>query len=312
MHFKRLLPVAVGLSAALAVTACSAPEAATSADSPRVVAAFYPLQWASAQVLGDQGSLSTLTTPGMEPHDLELTAQQVASLVDADLAVYLAEFQPAVDDAITQSGTDAAVLDVGPLVDLHSLDEADHGAEADGTDEHDHGNFDPHFWLDPMRMVDVVDAVATKLADIDPGNADTYAANAAAAVADLKSIDQEYRDGLSTCERTEFITTHDAFGYLADSYGLTQIGIAGISPDDEPSPARIAEIHQEATQYGITTIFFETLTSDTVASAIAQDLGLTTAVLDPLEGVTDNSPGTDYPSIMRANLAALEAANGCS
>lgn len=320
MQLMKSTSMAVGVAAALAVTGCAAPSVERAGESPRVVAAFYPLEWATGAVLGDHGSLSTLATPGMDAHDLELTAQQVASVAEADLVVRLAEFQPAVDEAIDQSGTAAEVLDAGSVVELMPApEEHDHAAEeehaddhAEEGDEHEHGDFDPHFWLDPTRMATLVGAIADELSAIDPDNADDYAANAAEAVSELEAINQEFTDGLAQCERTEFITTHTAFGYLADRYGLEEIGIAGIDPNDEPSPARIAEIHDEAELHGVTTIFFETLTSDAVASAIAGDLGLETAVLDPLEGLTDASPGSDYPSVMRANLEALETANGCS
>lgn len=160
-------------------------------------------------------------------------------------------------------------------------------------------------------MAAVVTALEDKLGAVVPDAASSLTANADAVVAELTKLDGEFTSGLASCERAEFITTHEAFNYLALRYGLTEIGISGINPDAEPSPARIAEIHEEAKAHGVTTIFFETLTSPAVAEAIAGDLGLKTAVLDPLEGVTENSPGTDYPSIMRANLEALRAANGC-
>ncbi len=341
---KRLvLPV----SAVLALSACGgapgtgpsgsgSPGTTTSAGSAKVVAAFYPLEWASSQVLGDAGTVDTLTAPGVEAHDLELTPRQIASLADADLVVYLKGFQPAVDSAIEQSGA-KNVLDVStvanllPVAEAHSHDddhadedghddhdEADHdedghdGEEGHGDEDgHDHGDVDPHFWQDPTRMAAVVKELGVKLGTVVPDAASSLTANADAAVAELEKVDGEFKAGLASCERAEFITTHEAFNYLAQRYGLTEIGISGINPDAEPSPARIAEIHEEARAHGITTIFFETLTSPAVADAIAGDLGLKTAVLDPLEGVTENSPGTDYPSIMRANLEALRAANGC-
>lgn len=326
---KRLV---LPLSAVLALSACGGPATGPSGGSPdappagsaKVVAAFYPLEWASAQVLGDAGTVDTLTAPGVEAHDLELTPRQIASLADADLVVYLKGFQPAVDSAIEQSGA-KNVLDVGTVANLlpaadghshdeghtdeegHDEDEHGHGAE----DGHDHGDIDPHFWQDPTRMAAVVKELATTLTTVGPDAAASLTANADATVAELEKVDGEFATGLASCERTEFITTHEAFNYLAQRYGLTEIGISGINPDAEPSPARIAAIHEEAKEHGITTIFFETLTSPAVAEAIAGDLGLKTAVLDPLEGVTENSPGTDYPSIMRANLEALRAANGC-
>jgi zinc transport system substrate-binding protein len=117
---------------------------------------------------------------------------------------------------------------------------------------------------------------------------------------------------LAHCVRTEFITTHAAFGYLAERYHLTQIGISGLSPDSEPSPARIAEVQRIARNHGLTTIFSETLVSPAVAQAVAGDLGLRTDVLDPVEGITNESRGQDYLSVMSANLAALRRAGECS
>lgn len=286
------------------------------ADAPRVIAAFYPLQWASSQVVGPNATVDSLTLPGAEPHDLELTPQQVASLADADLVVYLKDFQPSVDSAIEQAGA-KNVLDVGTLVDLQPLPadaEEDHehaDGEAEEGEEHEHGDFDPHFWQDPERMEKVVTGIQDSLDKIAPEQKDAFAANAKSAISELQSIDNEFTTGLASCARSEFITTHEAFGYLAKRFNLVQIGISGINPNEEPSPSRIAEVQAEAKKYGITTIFFETLTSPAVAKSIAGDLGLKTAVLDPIEGVTADSPGTDYPSIMRANLKELQSANDC-
>jgi zinc transport system substrate-binding protein len=128
---------------------------------------------------------------------------------------------------------------------------------------------------------------------------------------DLTALGDEYRAALGNCVRTEFITTHAAFGYLAKRYGLTQTGISGLSPDAEPSPARIAAVQAEARGHGVTTIFYETLVSPDVATSIAEDIGLRTDVLDPVEGITPESRGTDYLAVMRSNLTALTAANGC-
>lgn len=323
------MKLAAAAVAACTLAACgSAAPSNTDASSgaagkaPNVVVAFYPLQWASDQVLGSVGTASTLTAPGVEPHDLELTPRQVASLTDADLVVYLADFQPSVDKAIEQSGA-KNVLNVADVVDLQKpaeehghddhADEADHDHADEHADEegHDHGDFDPHFWHDPQRMEAVVKAISDKLSSIDSADAAAFAANADGATAELKKLDGEFSVGLKECAIDDFITTHTAFNYLASRYNVTEIGISGVNPNDEPSPARIAEIQEEAKAHNVNTIFFETLTSPTIAKSIAGDLGLKTAVLDPLEGVTQDSPGTDYPSIMRANLEALRTANGC-
>ena len=147
-------------------------------------------------------------------------------------------------------------------------------------------------WLDPTNLVTIGNAVAAKLGAVDPERAADYTANAKALETELTALDKAFSTGLQTCERTEFITSHEAFGYLAKRYGLTQIGISGLSPDAEPSPARIAEVQTEAKEHGVTTIFYETLVSPDVAKSIAGDLGLKTDVLDPVEGITSDSRGT--------------------
>lgn len=323
---------------------------------PTIVTAFYGLEYTAKQIAGDTANVTSLTQPGQESHGLELKPSQIAEIGKADQVVYLKQFQPAVDEAVAQSGN-KHVLDAATVADLLKADEAGHGHDhgdddhdhgddhghddhaddhgdddhgdghddgahgdddhghddgAHGHDGHDHGDFDPHFWLDPMRMAKVGQALADELSQRFPDNKDTYQENAKQFAQEMSKIDEEYASGLTKCERKEFITTHAAFNYLAKKYNLTEIGISGINPDGEPSPARIAEVQKLAKEHGVTTIFFETLTSPAVSKAIAGDLGLKTQVLDPLEGITDNSPGKDYPSIMRANLNALKEANGCN
>jgi zinc transport system substrate-binding protein len=153
--------------------------------------------------------------------------------------------------------------------------------------------------------------VVAQLSGIDPGHAPDYQANGAALQAELKTLDASYAAGLKTCDRREFITSHAAFGYLAEQYTLIQIGISGLAPDAEPSPARIAAVQEEAKAHGVTTIFYETLVSPAVATSIAGDLGLSTDVLDPIEAVTAESRGDNYIAVMQSNLVALEKANGC-
>jgi zinc transport system substrate-binding protein len=283
--------------------------AEATSDTLSIVTAAYPFQFIAEQVAGSHANVSSLTEPGAEPHDLELTPRQVGSIARADLVIYERTFQPAVDEAVVQSES-RNVLDTATVVPLEN-----HSESADGEADSGHGDEpqgpDPHVWQDPTRVAAIAEAVADRLAGIDPVNADDYRANLSGLKSRLADLDRRFRDGLSSCERTEFITTHAAFGYLAERYGLTQVGISGLSPDIEASPARIAEIHRKAREDGVTTIFFETLTSPAVAKAVAGDLGLRTDVLDPIEGITADSLGTDYFSVMAANLAALRRANGC-
>jgi zinc transport system substrate-binding protein len=316
-------------AAALLLAGCgqATEPAATTAEGAKldIVAAAYPFQFVAQRVAGEHGEVSSLTSPGAEPHDLELTPQQTAGVIEADLVVYERTFQAAVDDAVAQSGKDNALdtTTVVPLQDLGTEHEEHAEGEEHAEEEHaesekhaeeehaEESGMDPHVWLDPTQLVTIGSAVAERLGAVDPDRAADYTANAKALETELTTLDRKYAEALQSCERTAFITSHEAFGYLAKRYGLTQIGISGLSPDAEPSPARIAEVQTEAEEHGITTIFYETLVSPDVATSIAGDLGLKTDVLDPVEGITPESRGTDYVAVMTSNLTALTAANGC-
>ena len=301
---------------AVSLTGCAAfsDEAPGSADGVQVATAFYPLQYVAQRVAGDRATVENLTQPGMEPHDLELTVAETAALADADLVFHELGFQPGVDDAITQNAT-GEVIDAAATVGLESFDEAAHGhGSEDHPDEasgEDHGDLDPHFWQDPLRMADLGDAVAAELGAADPGNADAYEADAADLRSDLESLDADYARGLANCERTTVVVSHDAFGYLG-KYGLEMEPIAGLSPGAEPTPADLARLQDLIRDKGVTTVFSERLVSPRLSQTLADDMGITSAVLDPVEGLSDETAGEDYLSLMRANLDALERANGCS
>ncbi|HYN94148.1 MAG TPA: metal ABC transporter substrate-binding protein [Pilimelia sp.] len=308
----RRSPLAALLTAAVllpAAAACGSGSAAgNAADGPAVVAAFYPLEFVAGRVGGTAVTVTGLAKPGAEPHDLELNPGQIAQLSDADLVVYLKGFQPAVDGAVAQAAG-AAALDVAATVPL--LDAAAGGHEHEGGDVADNGGGpDPHLWLDPTRLATVGDALAARLATADAEAADGFRSRAAALRSDLTALDKEYADGLRDCQRREMIVSHAAFGYLAERYNLEQIAVTGLSPEQEPSPQRLAAVIEEAREHKATTIFFETLVSPEVAETIAQEVGARTAVLDPLEGL---EPGTDddYLAVMRKNLATLRTALGC-
>ncbi|MFD6533144.1 metal ABC transporter substrate-binding protein [Streptomyces sp. NPDC060184] len=321
MNVRRLIPAtAVAGAVALGITAlsaCSGPGTAGGSDGKLdVVASFYPMQYLAEEIGGSHVSVTTLTKPGVEPHDLELSPRQIGSLGDADYILYLKGIQPAVDDAIAQSGVkntvDAATLTTmethGAEVDSH--DHAGSGAEEHADSDEETAGRDPHVWLDPVKYAEVAQGVGKSLEKADPDNAADYRANTEALVGKLDALDTEYAAGLKSTTTKTFLTTHSAFGYLAERYGLTQEGIAGVDPEAEPSPARIKDLQHVAEHDGATTVFFETLASDKTAKTLAKDTGLRTDVLDPLEGITEKSKGHDYIEVMKSNLAALQKALG--
>ncbi|MFD3514473.1 metal ABC transporter substrate-binding protein [Streptomyces sp. NPDC058657] len=330
MNVRRLISAtatATALSVGLlSLSACAGSSSATegkAADGKNaegklnVIASFYPMQYLAEQIGGDKVAVSTLTKPGVEPHDLELKPKQTAELSDADLILYLGGLQPAVDEAVKQSGAKAAV-DAASLTktESHGTESGghEHGEEEAGHEGHDHGHAegaaDPHVWLDPVKYAEIAKGVEKSLAKADPANAATYQKNATTLVTKLDGLNTAFKDGLKNTSTKTFITTHAAFGYLAERYGLEQEGISGVAPESEPSPARIKQLQKIAKEDEVTTVFFETLVSDKTANTLARDTGLKTDVLDPLEGITDKSRGEDYVEVMQSNLAALKKALG--
>ena len=270
-----------------------------------MVASFYPLAEAASKVGGDLVSVQNLTPPGVEPHDLELAPDDIEAIATADVIVYLGGgFQPAVEDALAEA-EHAVTVDALNAVATNAApaSEAEEGLTVD-----------PHVWLDPARYEEIVRAVADALAKADPANEATYAANAQAYIAQIAALDEEFRAGLSDCERTTIVTSHEAFGYLADAYGLTQVGILGLSPEAEPDPRRLAELRDLVEREGVTTIFAEELVSPKVAETLASEAGVQVAVLNPIESLTDaqEKAGEDYLSVMRENLDTLRKALDCA
>jgi zinc transport system substrate-binding protein len=260
-----------------------------SAGSPAketVVASFYPLAYAAEEVGNGGVDVENLTPAGAEPHDLEVSPQDVAAIREADLVLLLGRgFQPQLEDA---AGTGKKVL---RLLDTPGL-----ALRPDG---------DPHVWLDPLRYAKIVGRIGQALQRPDA---------AARLQARLRDLDGEYRTGLAHCERHEIVTSHEAFGYLAERYGLEQVAITGLSPEVEPEPAKLQQVIELVRERGVTTIYFETLVSPRIAETVARETGAKTAVLNPIEGLTKNeiSQGENYFSLMRTNLRALREGLGCS
>jgi zinc transport system substrate-binding protein len=265
----------------------------------QVVAAFYPLAYAAERVGGAEVDIRNLTPPGAEPHDVELTARDVERVRQADVVLYLGGgFQPALEDAVADAEGEA--LDLLGGVRLLRGEAHDEHAEDDDNES----GVDPHVWLDPLRYATIVERIGREL--------DRPAA-AGAVVGDLRRLDRDFRLGLADCDRRELVTSHAAFAYLAQRYRLRQISISGLSPESEPTPRELEEIIEHVEESGAGTIFFETLVSPRIAETVARETGAETAVLNPLEGLTEEEleSGANYFTVMRRNLVALRVGLGC-
>jgi zinc transport system substrate-binding protein len=293
------------------LTACgdgSGTGAATDPSASRtpvkVVTAFYPLQYAAEQVGGDNVTVANLTPPGVEPHDLELTPAQVAEIQGADLVLYVPGFQPAVDEAISAQAADKAV-DVTKGMNLLPAND-EQASEGAG----DSALRDPHVWLDPANMTTIGATVAQSLVSEDPADQQQFDQRQTQFASSMTELSKQLRDGLSSCTVKDMVVSHEAFAYLANVGGLTQVGISGLSPDAEPSPARLAQVAELVKAGGVKTIYYETLVDPKVAKTLAAETGATAAVLDPLEGLPPGTSG-DYVSIMQSNLDALRKGQIC-
>jgi len=287
----------VGLALLLLTVACSTTP--STSDRVELVAAAYPFAWAAQQVGGDDVRVSDLVRGGGEPHDVELGPRQVETIGRADLVVFLPGFQPAVDDAVRV--TDASGLDLSGPAQVR-------GAGSDLADAPP-GGIDPHVWLDPVRMKQIVLALHDRLIRVDPDHAGDYRKRATTAVAELDRLDAFFRAQLADCQRKDVVTAHTAFSYLVDRYSLRQVGVSGIDPENEPTPARVAKVAQLAQRLGVTTVYFESAASPGLAKTVADEIGARTAILDPIEQVAS---GDDYLSVMRRNAAALHEGLGCA
>lgn len=267
-------------------------------ETVTVVASFYPLAEAAQRVGGPDVDVVNLTPSGTEPHDLELTPDQVDAVEDADVVLHLGGgFQPAVQEVAERR--DDGTVDLLAALDL---------IEGDG------GDVDPHFWLDPKLLAEAVAPIEAALAAAEPSARAEFEANADDYRDELASLDEDLRRGLATCERRDMVTSHAAFSYLARRYDLEQVAIAGLSPEAEPDPDRLSDLTDLIRQRGVTTVFYETLVSPDVAETLAREAGVGTAVLDPIEGLSedDADAGAGYATVMRRNLEALRRALGCS
>ena len=322
-----VLALAGSLASCAALSPGSDSTAAASGAAPTAAASgaltvstsFYPIQYLAQAIGGEHVAVTSVTPTNVEPHDFELSPKDVTALSASSLVLYVSGFQPSLDDALAQvSGP--AVVDLAGSVDLvhHDGVEEEHeeGATEAATEAatgaaHDHGAaaaLDPHFWLDPVRMQAAAKAVEAALAQADPAHADDYAANLDTLNATLTDLNTSYSTGLGHCERTTFVTSHAAFGYLADRYSLTQASISGVDPESEPSPAELAEVKKVVESTGTTTIFTEELVSPETAQAVAAETGAQTRVLSPIESAPESG---DYAGVMRTNLEELRTALSC-
>lgn len=316
MNINRLSALVCACTLSLSLlTGCGTQPADTAAGDGRlrVLTSFYPMYDFACKIGGDCIDVTNMVPSGTEPHDWEPSTNDLKNLEKADVFIYNgADMEPWADDLLVSRSDTLRVVEASENVELRTTDgEHEHAHEHEDADHH-HGDFDPHVWLDPENAKIEIEAIRDALCAADPENSTVFQSNYEKYAAELDALDAEFREKLAPLPNRTIVVAHEAFGYLCDAYGLTQVGIEGLSPDSEPDPGRMAEVIDFVREHSISTIFFEELVSPKVAEAIASETGAQAKMLSPLEGLSDEqaAAGADYFSVMHDNLAALmEALN---
>ena len=311
MNINRLSALVCACTLSLSLlTGCGTQPADTAAGDGRlrVLTSFYPMYDFACKIGGDCIDVTNMVPSGTEPHDWEPSTNDLKNLEKADVFIYNgADMEPWADDLLVSRSDTLHVVEASENVELRTTDgEHEHAHEHEGADHH-HGDFDPHVWLDPENAKIEMEAIRDALCAADPENSTVFQSNYEKYAAELDALDAEFREKLAPLPNRTIVVAHEAFGYLCDAYGLTQVGIEGLSPDSEPDPGRMAEVIDFVRDHSISTIFFEELVSPKVAEAIASETGAQAKMLSPLEGLSDEqtAAGADYFSVMHDNLAAL-------
>ena len=260
----------------------------------KVTASFYPLAYFAEQISGGLAEVSSITPLGIEPHDFEPTPKDIIKIKSSDVFLFIG------GGFDSWAGKTAKDLKSDKII---SLELSSHFKPINN----------PHIWLDPALAQKEALIIRDALIEADPLNKDGYIYNGEIFVSKLANLDVKYQQGLANCEVRDIIVPHDAFSHLAGRYNLTVVSIAGLSPDQEPSPRQLGEIIKLIREKNIRFIFFEPLANKKFAETIALEANAGMLSLNPIEGLAEDKieMGKDYFSIMEENLNNLRKALYC-
>jgi len=291
------------------------PPANVAVSSPplRVAASFYPLAEFASQIGQDKVAVTNLTPAGAEPHDFDPSPQDIAALQNSKVFIYNGAGLESWVNRVLPDLQKNGVITVNASQGITLLQGISEEASASVQPSIDPALADPHFWLDPVLAQQEVQTIAHALSAADPSNRAFYEANAAAYQQKLQELDAAFRQKLSSCMQKDIVTSHAAFGYMAKRYAFTMLPIAGLSPDEEPAPKRLAQIAEFARAHSVHYIFFETLVSPRLSQTVASEIGAQTITFNPLEGLTPEElqQGKNYLTVQRENLQNLSTALSC-
>ena len=307
---KKYLLTATVMIGALLFAACgNTNKEADKKEDLTIVTTFYPMYDFTKEIVGDEGNVKLLIPAGTEPHDFEPSAKERAEISDADVFVYNSSdmefFVDSLKDSVDSKQT--LMIEAAKGIDRLESQEADEHEESEEGHGHSH-EYDPHVWLDPVLAIKEVRTIAEELGEKYPDKKEIFTKNADAYIKKLEALDQKYSEELKNATNRTFVTQHAAFAYLANQYDLKQVAISGVSPDQEPTPSRLAELKEFVKKNNIKVIYFEENASSKVAETLSNETGVKLEVLNPLESLTNEQikAGENYISVMEKNLEALK------
>nr|WP_277895318.1 metal ABC transporter substrate-binding protein [Enterococcus lactis] len=307
---KKYLLTATVMIGALLFAACgNTNKEADKKEDLTIVTTFYPIYDFTKEIVGDEGNVKLLIPAGTEPHDFEPSAKERAEISDADVFVYNSSdmefFVDSLKDSVDSKQT--LMIEAAKGIDRLESQEADEHEESEEGHDHAH-EYDPHVWLDPVLAIKEVRTIAGELGEKYPDKKEIFTKNADAYIKKLEALDQKYSEELKNATNRTFITQHAAFAYLANQYNLEQVAISGVSPDQEPTPSRLAELKEFVKKNNIKVTYFEENASSKVAETLSNETGVKLEVLNPLESLTNEQikAGENYISVMEKNLEALK------
>lgn len=307
---KKYLLTATVMIGALLFAACgNTNKEADKKEDLTIVTTFYPIYDFTKEIVGDEGNVKLLIPAGTEPHDFEPSAKERAEISDADVFVYNSSdmefFVDLLKDLVDSKQT--LMIEAAKGIDRLESQEADEHEESEEGHDHAH-EYDPHVWLDPVLAIKEVRTIAGELGEKYPDKKEIFTKNADAYIKKLEALDQKYSEELKNATNRTFVTQHAAFAYLANQYNLEQVAISGVSPDQEPTPSRLAELKEFVKKNNIKVIYFEENASSKVAETLSNETGVKLEVLNPLESLTNEQikAGENYISVMEKNLEALK------
>ena len=300
----------------LTLVGCSNSTQTAELPLPQITTGVFPVAWLASELAGGCAGVTDLTPSGGDVHDLELTASQTRAILSADLVLTVSGFQPSFDDAVTtRTGTTLDLInEINPITgvkhdhDHGHEDDDEHGHEDESGDKKDNEILDHHFWLDPKRSSTAVELISNQIAALDENCATAVASNKQRVISDLTQLDLAYSSDLAQCQSRTLIVSHQAFGYLADAYNLTQIAVAGLDPEGEPSAARLKEVINLAKAQEVSAVFTESSANPAVAETLAKELAVGILTLDPIEL---KPASLDYLLVMNTNLENLKQGLAC-